>query len=61
MAADHNGDVRLAFGFNTLTEKPEAFYRATGTFKWQICTKVILIYVDTYGLSTPNFFTFTHA
>ncbi|MGH8126930.1 MAG: alpha/beta fold hydrolase [Gammaproteobacteria bacterium] len=59
LATDHNGDVRLGFGFNTLSGTPEIFYRAAGAENWQNFSKAIPIYVDTHGLSTPNFVTFT--
>lgn len=59
MAADHNGDVRLAFGFNPLTGTPEAYYRSSDDQDWVNYSKAIPTYVDTHGLSTPSFVTFT--
>ena len=59
LAADNNGDVRLAFGVNSLTGKPTAFYRRPGEMKWQDYSKAIPEYVDSHGLSTPEFITFT--
>ena len=35
MLADHKGRVRFAFGSNTLTGQPEAFYRTPGSMQWK--------------------------
>ncbi len=57
MLADHNGDVRFAFGYNTLTGDDESFYRPEGEMKWQ--KYKLPTYVDTAGLSLPNLIDFT--
>jgi len=57
MLADHNGDIRLAFGANTLTGKPESYYRAPGETAWK--KESIPLHVDTHGLSEPEPIDFT--
>lgn len=41
LKADHNGDVRLAWGTNSETGWPELYYRAAGSMKWQNETNLI--------------------
>ncbi len=59
MLADHNGDVRLAFGSNTLTGEIEAFYRPQGQLKWENYSDAVPGYVNTHGLGYPEPIGFT--
>lgn len=54
MAADNAGNIRLAFGVNTLTGELETFYRPPNSFEWQNYNGVIPVYVDTHGLAEPE-------
>ncbi len=42
LLADHNGDVRLAWGNNNKTGWPELYYRAAGSINWKNETKLIM-------------------
>jgi len=42
LLADHNGDVRLAWGTNNKTGWPGLYYRAAGSMNWQNETKLIM-------------------
>lgn len=59
MAADHDGDVRIAFGTNPLTGKLEFFYRDPGSSDWQDYSKYFPTYVDDHGISPPDVIDFT--
>ncbi|MGH8274335.1 MAG: alpha/beta hydrolase family protein, partial [Gammaproteobacteria bacterium] len=41
LTADHNGDIRIATGVNTLTGWPELYYRDAGSMDWQNEEKLI--------------------
>lgn len=59
MLADNNGDVRLAFGTNTLTGKTEAYYRPSGKMNWENYNNIVPSYVNTHGLSYAEPIDFT--
>ena len=59
MLADNSGDVRLAFGNNTLTGKIEAYYRPSGKMNWENYNNVVPSYVNTHGLSSAEPIDFT--
>lgn len=54
MLADHNGHVRFAFGSNTLTGEPEAFYRAPGSMQWKNYSTLFNGTGDTERLNSPS-------
>lgn len=59
MGADNAGNVRVAFGANTLTGKPEYFYRPAGSENWQNDTNAVPGHVDAHGIALPEFEGFT--
>ena len=59
MGADNDGKVRVAFGANTLTGKPEYFYRPAGSAKWRNDSGAVPRHVNTHGLGLPAFEGFT--